>query len=165
MPEVFTDYRWARLASLKGPDMREVRRALKGLRLTSQDQPVQDWLRAVWGYTAMDEDFAMVTEIRDRHRAEAKLFDALDALPVLPPWVDGKGLADARVAHAQADHLTSLAIGREFHRASIAARYFSELARTHLGQPAWTLAVELANVLYGTALDPESVKRLKKTAP
>mgnify|MGYP003592569522 FL=1 len=165
MPEVFTDYRWARLASLKGPEMREVRRALRDLRRTSQDQPVQDWLRAVWGYTAMDEDFALATEIREHHCAEARLFAALAALPDLPPWVDAQGLAEARTAHAQADSLTRLATGREFHRATIAARYFSELARTHLGQPAWSLSVEVANALYGTTLDPESVKKLKKTAP
>lgn len=165
MPEVFTDYRWARLASLKGPEMRDVRFALRGLRLTSQDQPVQDWLRAVWGYAALDEDFALATEIREHHRAEARLFAALSALPDLPPWVDAEGLTKARTAHAQADSLTRLATGREFHRATIAARYFSELARIHLGQPAWSLSVEVANALYGTTLDPESVKKLKNTAP
>lgn len=145
--------------------MEEVRLALRRLRLTLKDSSVQDWLRAVWGYAALDQDLALATEIREHHLAKTNLFAALAALPDLPPWVDAEGLTKARTAHAQADSLTRLATGREFHRATIAARYFSELARTHLGQPALSLSVAIANALYGTTLDPESVKKLKKTAP
>ena len=165
MPEEFADYHWAMLATLKAPEMAEARRALGKLRMQVRDPPVQEFLRAVWAFAVLDCHFEMVQDIRNRHRAETRLFAALDALPDLPPWVDTKGLAQARAAHAEADPLTRLATGRELHPANVAACHFSELARIHLGQPALSLSVELANALYGATLNPESVKKLKNTAP